>query len=214
MKFVHVLTPLALLVLAGCSSTPAYRCPLDGAEASGRCSSTEAAYDAAVGARGVKTDVISVFDLPQNKGLDQKKNEHAARPFFTGQATNYPTPAGSGTPVFAQPRVFQPWLAPYVDADGNLRSGEYGYFSTPGKWNYGSLRKPGGASQIFEPANPGNLGFEPKAPPQKPVAVKSASPSAPPTSAANPAAAPAAAKQVEGSGSAAITQPYQRLKSE
>lgn len=220
MKTTLLLTPLAALVLSGCMTSPAYRCPLDGSEAEGRCTSTEQAYKASVGARGTQQEVTSVFDLPQNKHLDSNGGPAApsaqGAPYFTGQATNYPAPPGNGAPVFQQPRVFQPWLAPYVDGDGNLRSGEYGYFSTPGRWNYGTLRKPGSSSGIFEPARPGDLGFQPVAPtarstPTRPAELRPAGQAAPTASGAPAAqAAPAQAAPAQ----AAITQPYQRLKTE
>jgi type IV conjugative transfer system lipoprotein TraV len=217
MKTALFLSPVAALVLSGCMTTPAYRCPLDGSEASGRCTSTEQAYKASVGARGVSHDATSVFDLPQNQHLDKKAGSAqpaaSQTPYFTGQAANYPAPPGNGAPVFQQPKVFQPWLAPYVDADGNLRSGEYGYFSTPGRWNYGTLRKPGSSSGIFEPARPGDLGFQPVAPAGRQAAP--ARPASPPANATVPSGSTAQPTQASHTTpQTAITQPYQRLKSE
>ncbi|MCC5609599.1 TraV family lipoprotein [Nostoc sp. CHAB 5834] len=130
------------------------------------------------------------------------------KPFFNGESSNYPEPSQQGRPVFQQPKVMRVWVAPYVDADGNLRSGEYTYFNTPGKWNYGDMKKPGAASGAFEPGRPSNLGFNPvvKAPPEA---------KAPPKPAEQPAPAPAATSSANtkpsDASALAITQPYQRL---
>jgi hypothetical protein len=114
-----------------------------------------------------------------------------------------------GQPVFRQPQVHRVWIAPYVDADGNLRSGEYAYFATPGEWGYGSLRAPGVASAatLFAPQRPDHLGI---------TAIESSkassAPPAPPGKAAEtlptpPAVSPAAAAAArEG-----ITQPAETL---
>lgn len=206
-------------VLGGCAISPAYRCPIDGSkpEDGARCSSVSQAYKA--GVRNPGAD-YSVFDERSASGQVQ-----APAGFVLGRANPLAT-AEQGAPVFQQPRVLRPYLAPYVDAQGNLRSGEYGYFSTPGSWNYGTSRKAGQASDLFAPARPDNLGFTPSNAP-----AAAARPSAPPVSGApvtggatnapltqspsgaapagggTPAAtAPAAPARVDG-----ITQPYQRL---
>src|SRR5690606_17618151 len=83
------------------------------------------------------------------------------QPYFGSHSSHYPDAAQQGMPVFQQPKVMRVWLAPYVDADGNLRSGEYTYFATPGAWNYGSLQTPGQASGVYEPSRPDQLGFNP-----------------------------------------------------
>ncbi|KWU17818.1 hypothetical protein AS149_13945 [Burkholderia cenocepacia] len=121
-------------------------------------------------------------------------------------------------PVFKQPKVMRVWVAPYVDADGNLRSGEYAYFATPGEWNYGSLNKPGAASGMFQPTRPGQLGFNPTDKRAGQASQGSANPAKPPE--APPAqefkpTIPAAANGSTGTAAPAtqggITQPYQRL---
>jgi conjugal transfer pilus assembly protein TraV len=105
-------------------------------------------------------------------------------------------------PVFQQPKVVRVWIAPFVDANGNLHSGEYQYFSTPGHWNYGSLKAPGQASGMFQPSMPGDYGFNP--------VTKTETTNAPP---APPINAPAN-QTVKAAGSeepGGITQPYQKL---
>ena len=198
MKIVLSSLSLALLALSGCAMSPSYRCPIDGSKTDARCTSTEEAYRASTKVKPGASKTISVFDAATQGAEGQARSE----PYFTGQATNYPAPPGNGAPVFNQPKVFQPWLAPYVDAEGNLRSGEYGYFSTPGRWNYGGLRKAGNSSGIFQPARPDNLGFNP-------VAPATSKPAAPPLMApTNSPVAPAAQTPTAVSN---ITQPYQKL---
>ncbi len=208
------LFPLSVLALAACSSaprTPEYACPLD-TVAQAKCASVEQAYKASRSAnKEGLAQSQSVFDPRAQSTAAQTSAPQAP---VQGQLSAYPEPGQQGLPVFQQPKVMRVWVAPYVDADGNLRSGEYTYFSTPGQWNYGDLKKPGAASGIFEPAKPGNLGFTPTA---KPTDRKTpATPAAPalPTSTGKPAApaaagAPAAANAPAPSN--VITQPYQRL---
>lgn len=207
-------------VLGGCAISPAYRCPIDGSKPDdgARCSSVSQAYKAGVRNPGAE---YSVFD---ERSPGATAPVPGAAGFALGRANPLAT-AEQGAPVFQQPRVLRPYLAPYVDAQGNLRSGEYGYFSTPGSWNYGTSRKAGQASDLFAPARPDNLGFTPSA---APAAARPAAPpvtGAPATSGATGASsaqspagassagggapgavAPAAPARVDG-----ITQPYQRL---
>jgi hypothetical protein len=82
---------------------------------------------------------------------------------------DYMEPGEVGRPVFNQPTVHRVWIAPYIDADGNLRSGEYTYFNTPGEWNYGTTTTQGSASAstMFAPIKPkdNSLGFTPSVKP-------------------------------------------------
>jgi type IV conjugative transfer system lipoprotein TraV len=204
MKLTTLLTLAAAAALTACSSTPRtpdYACPLDEV-AGAKCASVEQAYDASrTMSKGDNTRVQSVFDRRvQQPAADSK-------PFFAGKDSGYPEPGQTGMPVYNQPKVMRPWVAPYVDADGNLRSGEYTYFTTPGSWNYGELRKPGASSDIFAPAKSTNLGFTPGETVKAPPAPKVNS---------NVSALPAIATPNYNAPSAAggsITQPYQRLPS-
>lgn len=206
----------AAALLGGCAGfgKPAYQCPLDEADA-GKCASMNDAYTAArnvtAGGRS-PLERTSVFDsAPAQPGSGTPQPATAAPktagssptavapvPVPAGVLGAYPEPGNVGMPVFNQPRVFRPWVAPYVDADGNLRSGEYVYFATPGQWNYGTLRRPGEASGIFGPSRQSNLGFKP-APTAAPAAP------APSRAPASPGTTPRP-DTTDG-----ITQPYQRL---
>ncbi len=204
---------LALAALAGCSSaprTPEYACALNTPEG-GKCASVQDAYRASRSMTAPQdgAPVQSVFD-PRV----QQDSRQAAAPMFNGQPSNYPDPGQNGMPVFTQPKVMRVWVAPYVDADGNLRSGEYTYFSTPGTWNYGTLNKPGAASGIFEPSRPDNLGFKPNVVSGNRRAGStsggSAAPSAPPAP-AEQGRAPTLKPAPTATSGEGITQPYKRL---
>lgn len=219
------LATLTLAVLAGCSSAPRapeYACPLDqNAINRGACASMQDAYKASrTMQRGSENGrVQSVFDARVQENSPQNE-----RPMFSGQPSNYPDPGQTGMPVFQQPKVLRVWVAPYVDADGNLRSGEYTYISTPGSWNYGTTTKPGSASGIFEPQRPSNLGFTPNvvsngknaaqparpaAPPENTGGVGSSASQSTPSTGSTPAPSAAGAARTESNGG--ITQPYQRM---
>jgi len=183
-----------LAALTGCSTFSAtpYDCEL--AESpTGKCASMEQAY-AAVKRADPKARTQSVFDSRSSKA-------EADRPFFQGREAEMPQVGQQGAPVYAQPKVHRVWVAPYVDADGNLRTGEYTYFNTAGKWNYGTTRNAGAASGVFGPAKPGNLGFTPAAKNAPVTSATQAAPAKPPAPAASPA------KPADTS----ITQPYQKL---
>lgn len=197
-------------LLSACATSmqsPGYDCPLDEA-AGATCASLEDAYRAS---KSMTRDpgasrVQSVFDRRVQAG-------HVEAGAVIGQPSNYPEPGEQGMPVFQQPKVMRVWVAPYVDADGNLRSGEYTYFSTPGRWNYGTLNKSGAAAGMFEPGRPENLGFNPVTATKK-APVSTSKPSAPPE--AQQAAQAAQAQQKAANAPAtdatgSITQPYQRL---
>jgi conjugal transfer pilus assembly protein TraV len=203
-------------LLSACSSaprTPDYECALDDVK-SAKCASMEDAYRASRSmSRGEHGRVQSVFD-----GRVQNDARSTTAPMFSGQPSNFPEPGQPGQPVYQQSKVMRVWVAPYTDADGNLRSGQYTYFSTPGQWNYGTMNKPGAAAGIFEPSKSSNLGFNPVEKSTAKPAGNSARPSAPPEAQAAARSAqaqtpgvnaPAAAPATDSSGT--ITQPYQRL---
>lgn len=159
-RILTISAALALFVLTGCATKP-YACPLKkGAQ---HCGSMQEVYDVARKApRNVERQ--DIYETAHHERA-------AASPTFSQQ-----TPADQpeiGQPVFKQPRVHRVWIAPYVDANGNLRTGEYTYFNTPGEWNYGTTREAGDASSAtFGPQKPESLGFTP--------VVKSSKKGAPP----------------------------------
>ncbi|MDO8416291.1 MAG: type IV conjugative transfer system lipoprotein TraV [Agitococcus sp.] len=195
-----ITTSLALSACALIPSAPEYECKLTEVQGA-KCASMDDSYRAARSmSKGDNLKVQSVFD-----SRVQSKSNVSNTP-VVGQASNFPEPGQTGMPVFQQPRVMRAWVAPYVDAEGNLRTGEYVYFATPGQWNYGSTTRAGTASGIFEPGKPGkaitpSIGEGPR------VAATTAN--APPR--------PAETMQdnkstpVNTADKTSITQPYQRL---
>lgn len=196
-------------VLSACSSTPrtpTYECPLHSVERA-KCASVKESLEASrrMAGSGGTASVQSVFDPRAAAGAQDD-----AQP-VVGQLSGYPAPTTTGAPVFQQPKVMRVWIAPYVDADGNLRSGEYAYFSTPGSWNYGTLKKPGAASGIMGPAKPSDLGFTPVLPASR---TTTGTPQRPPEPSDNASGSPSPQGQPRPQAtttSQGITQPYQRL---
>ena len=151
-----ILLLIGTLVLAGCASEPVDHCKLN--HHTKGCYSMEQVYKKAA-------------QSPSNVStIQQIMRKHPGAPATpvnlpaaVGYNNGYADPGSVGEPVFKQPKVYRVWIAPYVDADGNLRSGEYTYFSTPGQWAYGSLRTPGSASAgtLFAPSKTTALGFKP-----------------------------------------------------
>lgn len=193
MKHVATVAVLTAALLQGCAiGKHEHECPLD-ETGTGNCSSMQATYAASLAP--VRTNSISLFDS-KDAGAQAPV---AGKPVAAALGV-YPAP-DKAMPVFQQPKVFRPWLAPYVDADGVLHAGEYAYFNTPGQWNYGELRKPGAGGAVMGPAKPWDTGFVPRDAEKE--ARKLSEPPAPP-----PAGAQQGAPQ---SGTGSITQPYQRL---
>lgn len=154
---VFAFTAIAL-ALSACS-TPGYRCPVGGENrANGECASVEKTYETAKAAERAGAKGLTVFDPKVAAEIEKSKNV----PVLPGAASAYPETPVNGMPVFEQPRVYRVWIPPYVDAEGNLRSGEYSYFSTPGRWNYGTMKKEGAGSSVMEPTKPNSLGFTPE----------------------------------------------------
>ncbi|MNR71648.1 Type IV conjugative transfer system lipoprotein (TraV) [compost metagenome] len=195
-------------VLAGCAGMGRvdYDCELAEVQAA-KCASMEDAYKMSRKHRNGAGNNQSVFQQP---GAAAKGGEAAQgqQPYFNGAPSNYPNATEQGMPVFRQPKVMRVWLAPYVDANGNLRSGEYTYFATPGAWNYGSMKSPGDAAGIFEPSKPGQLGFNPNETTNAKRGQPMAAPARPPETVNKPAI-PASTGAAPDQGG--ITQPYQRL---
>ncbi|KWT98323.1 MULTISPECIES: type IV conjugative transfer system lipoprotein TraV [unclassified Variovorax] len=187
-----------------------YECALADVPAA-KCASMEDAYKLSTKGKGAGNHKQSVFESQPRTAKTGEQSPEAAQPFFRGEASNMPDAAQQGLPVFKQPKVMRVWVAPYVDADGNLRSGEYTYFATPGAWNYGSLTKPGAAAAggMFEPTKPNQLGFTPKEVNSTNRATTPSGPSKPPESKA--ATGTTTSSAPAPSTSNGITQPYQRL---
>lgn len=190
--FTRLALAVPMLALAACS-TPGYQCPLVAQDA-GRCSSLEQAYQQSLKANP-HTAQQSVF-LARN-----------ARDVMATQAPEsfqgYPQPQERGMPVFREPQVHRVWGAPWTDANGILHGGEYLYFVTPGRWNYGSMQDPGQASGMFQPVKPGKYGFEPIVARPKVQTETTGAPNGGTTE----------TRTLTQGNSAGVTQPYEHLNS-
>lgn len=212
----------AALVLSGCGSFDVkHSCPL---QDSGGCMSLTENYRQAKRVQnGMQTSKESIHQVG-SEGYQGPPS--GAYPHIPGwqppshQETfqGFTPPGERGQPVYSQPRVHRSWAAPWVDANGRLHSGEYVYFTTPGRWEYGTLRAPGAAgAAMMGPVKPGSLGFTPdftKTPKgaqtiQNPNAqgLQPAQQQQPPAPGA--AAAPRTSQVVGG-----VTQPYARFGEE
>lgn len=155
----------ALLALSACTSV-AYRCPLDLNEKADSPTACANMQDALVGATRGSGSANSVLTDGQGRRIPAGySNNKPANPLpseLPGQAEPYKN--ASGDPVFDPPRVFQAWLPAFVDADGNLHDGHSSWFSTPGRWSYGSLQNSGLAGDLLmRPGVPGVPDWPPTA---------------------------------------------------
>jgi hypothetical protein len=143
---------VSTLGLSACSSV-GYRCPLehDGkAEFPTACASMQDAMAGAKKGTGGKNSV-----LMDDKGrlVPRELLENKVATPLTGTAEPYRNK--SGDPVFHQPKVFQVWTGAFVDAEGNLHDGHTSWFSTPGRWAYGTVDRPGDVgANTMRPALP------------------------------------------------------------
>lgn len=212
--FSKVFALTAVAVALSACSTPGYRCPVgDENRPNGECSSIEKTYETARAAERAGAKGMTVFDPKVAAEIEKSKNV----PVLPGAASAYPETPVNGMPVFEQPRVYRVWIPPYVDAEGNLRSGEYSYFSTPGRWNYGSLKKEGAGSSVMEPTKPNSLGFTPEVmEPKNQRGVRQSGRQASakdglPAQGSEQAPAPQQTQPSASTNVNGITQPYQRL---
>lgn len=142
-----ILIAIAATLGAGCAAKP--RACTPGVLTQG-CTSMAETYQAALGGGG---DRGSLF--PGAEDLKDGKKGTPASPLNL-QAGRHQL-AG---PVFNPPKPFRLGIAPWTDANGILHSGEYIYFTTPGRWSYGPMALPGSASGVLSPIRPDQLGFE------------------------------------------------------
>ena len=152
------LTPVASLLLLAACATPGYECRMGHA-----CAPVHDTYRDAVRDQGTWRPVWNV------RGASYKSKEKAHRKKEPAKFVMGGPQASA--PVYQPPRPWRVWLAPWVDTTGDLHSGEYVWFVTPGKWYYGgktwSLSPLGGrdnGSGSFAglgPTMPSALGFIP-----------------------------------------------------
>lgn len=181
---------LAPLLLTACS-TPGYQCQRGEA-----CAPVHNTYRDAVRAQGSWRPVWDV------RGHHFGKKPKAG--FFSGWFSGWfsdkhkrlrpvhgvRVPGGPRVtaPVYQPPRPWRVWLGPWVDANGDLRSGQYVWFVTPGHWDYAGQTWPlrvradrrgthfGNAfvqEGVLAPVPPTRLGFTPSLSQQAPGVLSS-----------------------------------------
>ena len=159
-RLATILVLSGVVLLTGCAyktkRVPDYSCPLTGVGA-GNCASMQDAYQASKKvAPGKTAKVQSVFDTraQTSTGTNAGRPGDTAMPVVGAQLSNLASPS-NGSPVYVQPKAMRVWLAPYKDSGGNLRSGEYAFFATEGRWAYGSLNEAGNGGHVsFQPSRP------------------------------------------------------------
>lgn len=172
------LSVFAAVFGAGCSTFDVqHACPLEGGTT---CSNLTQNYKQAKrvqnGAAHSRQSIYSNGAPQYEGGPPPGAYPHVpgwAPPAYQEVFQGFTPPGESGHPVFKQPRVHRAWVAPWTDANGRMHSGEYLYYTTPGEWNYGTLRQPGAAgAAMMGPVKPSQLGFRPDlTPTKKPVPV-------------------------------------------
>ena len=182
---------LAPLLLSACA-TPGYQCKRGEA-----CAPVHNTYDDAVRAQGSWRPLWNVRGHSFGKkrkhgwfsGWFSDKHEHKhLKPVHSVLVMGGPQ---AQAPVYQPPRPWRVWLGPWVDANGDLRSGQYVWFVTPGHWYYagkiwplGRLGKHTGHAAgnvgdtfvkdgVLAPVPPTHLGFTPSLSRQAPGVLPS-----------------------------------------
>lgn len=135
LKLAGILAGLA--ALSACSSI-GYRCPLDPTDSPDEVTACASMSDAMAGAKrgtGNKTSVL--MDEKGRLIPPELLSKTPVRP-LPDQAKG-PFREKTGSPAFIQPKVFQVYTESFQDANGNLHDGHHSYFSTPGRWAYGTM---------------------------------------------------------------------------
>ena len=163
---------LAPLLLSACA-TPGYQCKRGEA-----CAPVHNTYDDAVRAQGSWRPLWNVRGHSFGKkrkhgwfsGWFSDKHEHKhLKPVHSVLVMGGPQ---AQAPVYQPPRPWRVWLGPWVDANGDLRSGQYVWFVTPGHWYYDGKIWPLGRrgehlgdtfvkDGVLAPVPPTRLGFTP-----------------------------------------------------
>lgn len=222
MRFNGKLLGVAVVAALASACGTSYKCPL--AENGGpSCSSKnmQTIYSAATKAEPNYAGEY-VTDSQGYKNSLIKAHAAAGQAVAPADAQSMGLPANErGMPVYEQPKVQRAWVAPWVDAEGNLHSGTYVYTTTPGKWNYGTLKAAGDVGAMMEPVKPEDYGFKFKPTTKSTVTKKPVNEVAPqqatPTSSNQESlkAAQKTVQQVNTNGGVNtvnnITQPYVRL---
>lgn len=148
---------LAVLSLSACTSI-GYRCPLDPTETP---DSPIACAGMPLALKGAKAGTGgSVSALLDDKGRLVPRELIEGRPAtpLSAVGSTEPYRNKSGDPVFEPPKKFEVWASAFVDGNGNLHDGHHAWFTTPGRWKYGTVGASGPVGDnTLRPALPTDL---------------------------------------------------------
>jgi hypothetical protein len=132
---------LGTVGLSACIS-PGYRCPLESGKDSEFPTACSNMKDAMAGARAGTGGHTSVLMDDKGRLVPREMLDHKVAKPLAAQGTE-PYHEKSGDPQFYQPKKFEVWTRAFVDANGNLHDGTTSWFTTPGRWAYGTVDRPG-----------------------------------------------------------------------
>lgn len=139
--------------LSACIS-PGYRCPLESGKDSEFPTACSNMKDAMAGARAGSGGHTSVLMDDKGRLVPREMLDHKVAKPLAAQNTG-PYHEKSGDPQFYQPKKFEAWTGAFVDANGILHDGGTSWFTTPGRWAYGTVDRPGDVgSNTMRPAMP------------------------------------------------------------
>lgn len=172
----------SVAVLSGCASNP-HSCEMPEA-----CSPVRSNYEAAIADPSpdgwLAGDKQSSASQPSKADDDSSGSGWGFSKWFSSDEDEPSRALKSAqeedavaAPVYIPAKPHRVWLAPWLDQQGQLRSGSYLYFTTPARWRYlgqeypadsGSSTLAGQSSKfgmpparIIEPVAPDNYGFQP-----------------------------------------------------
>lgn len=151
LKLAGILAGLA--ALSACTSI-GYRCPLDATDSPEEVTACASMSEAMAGSKkgtGSKTSVL--MDEKGRLIPPELLSKTPVRP-LANQAKG-PYRDKTGSPAFIQPKVFQVYTESFQDGNGNLHDGHHSYFSTPGRWAYGTMdRNTDVSAHVMGPSRP------------------------------------------------------------
>lgn len=127
---------VSMLGLSACT-TVGYRCPLDPNEKSEYPTACSGMQDAIAGARKGTGGKTSVLMDDKGRLIPHELLENKPAVPLAGRVEPYN--GKSGDPQFIQPKKFEVLTGAFVDAEGNLHDSHTAWFTTPGRWAYGTV---------------------------------------------------------------------------
>jgi hypothetical protein len=171
MSYAHAFIPFraaaAVLALALGACAHEYRCPLNSRD--GYCSSVQETHAAALRHNDARENYLEYKAV--NPEAERSSGSASSAAGVKGMPIDGPpaiappivplSEAHLEGPLFIPAKPYRYWVAPWTDANGIVHGGEMQYFVIPGRFTYGPLDAPGGASGVMGPIDPQALGFKP-----------------------------------------------------